>query len=660
MKKLLLIIFLFGFVSILQAQVNPVLKKDIKKIDNINQNQNSNSNNRGNSKNTTNRNIKHKGVKISEYKIISYENDTTFVDTTLTVKKEYKYNYLRKDYFELLPFSNIGQTFNTLSYNFENTNLLPEFAAQAKHFNYLETEDVNYYHVPTPLTELLFKTVFEQGQLLDAFFTTNISKQLNFSFGYKGLRSLGKYQHILSSSGNFRFTTNYKTKNKRYNMRAHVVMQDIFNQENGGLSDEDITNFESGADDFLDRSTFDPIFQNAGSSLEGKRYFLDHSYAIINEKDSLSYNTLKIGNVLSFEDKFYDYKQNSQNDLFGNAFIQSDIFDNVTLENFYAEANATYANNIIGDISFNVGYTDYNYGYNKLVVLNNQTVTNRLKGNVISAGGSYKKQFGDFSLKGKLGININGDLDGNFLLAKAAYKLNDDIKLQASLNSSSRAPNYNFLLYQSEYKNYNWQNTAFKNIETQQITFDFLSDKWLNLSADYATINNYTYFKQNTDDKLATPTQSNSTINYARLKLQKSISYKNFTLDNTVMYQKVLDGEGALNVPEIITRNTLYYSNHLFKRALYLQTGINFQYFTKYNMNAYSPLLGEFQVQNQTELGGFPRLDFFVNAKVQQTRIYFKAEHVNSAWTDYNFYSAPNYPYRDFVIRFGLVWNFFL
>jgi hypothetical protein len=23
------------------------------------------------------------------------------------------------------------------------------------------------------------------------------------------------------------------------------------------------------------------------------------------------------------------------------------------------------------------------------------------------------------------------------------------------------------------------------------------------------------------------------------------------------------------------------------------------------------------------------------------------------------FYSAPGYPYRDFIIRFGLVWNFF-
>src|SRR5690606_15563830 len=102
-------------------------------------------------------------------------------------------------------------------------NLMPLFGARARHFNYMEIGDINYYHVPTPLTELYYKTAFEQGQQLDAFFTVNTSKQFNFSLAYKGLRSLGKYQHILTSTGNFRFTTSYKTKNNRYFARAHIV-----------------------------------------------------------------------------------------------------------------------------------------------------------------------------------------------------------------------------------------------------------------------------------------------------------------------------------------------------------------------------------------------------------------------------------------------------
>ncbi len=659
MKKLLLTVFLLAIVTSLQAQIKPVVKKDekvkqkTKTIDGVELGERSD-------KSTSNKNIKNEDVKISDYKIISHENDTTYVDTTLTIQKEYKYNYLRKDYFELLPFNNTGQTFNTLSYNFENTRLMPHFGFSAKHFNYHEIEDVNYYYVPTPLTELMFKTVFEQGQLLDAFFTTNVSKQLNLSIAYKGLRTLGKYQHILTSSGNFRFTTNYKTKNNRYRARAHIYMQDILNEENGGITDEDIINFESGAEDFLDRKIFDPNFEDAQSDLRGKRFYLEHSYDLIKKKDSISHNTLSIGNVISFEDKYYHFTQDNQSDLFGESFRNSNLSDRVTLEDFFVQASARYSNNAIGDISFNVDYNNYNYGYDAISILNGQTIANRLKGNVISVGGSYKKEFNKFKIDGKIGVNISGDFDGNFLLANAEYNLNEDISLKASLNSNSRSPNYNYLLYQSDYTNFNWQNN-FDNIETQQLAFHITSDKWVNISFDYTTINNYTYFQQSASDKVViTPIQSDQIINYFRVKASKDVKYKKFTLNNTVMYQNVVDGEGVLNVPQLITRNTLYYSDHFFKKALYLQTGIIFQYFSEYNMNAYNSLIGEFQVQNQVELGGFPRLDFFVNAKVQQTRIFLKAEHFNSAFTGYDFYSAPNYPYRDFVIRFGLVWNFFL
>ena len=126
------------------------------------------------------------------------------------------------------------------------------------------------------------------------------------------------------------------------------------------------------------------------------------------------------------------------------------------------------------------------------------------------------------------------------------------------------------------------------------------------------------------------------------------------------MYQNVFQGNEYINIPEINTRHSIYYSDHLFKKAMYLQTGITLSYFSKYNMNAYDPVIAEFYVQNEAKLGGFPRLDLFVNAKIQQTRIFLKAEHFNSSMTGYNFYSAPNYPYRDFIIRFGIVWNFFL
>jgi hypothetical protein len=70
-------------------------------------------------------------------------------------------------------------------------------------------------------------------------------------------------------------------------------------------------------------------------------------------------------------------------------------------------------------------------------------------------------------------------------------------------------------------------------------------------------------------------------------------------------------------------------------------------------------VIGEFVSQNHTEIGDFPRIDFFINAKIQQTRLFLKFEHINDDRTGYNYYSAPFTPYRDSILRFGIVWNFF-
>lgn len=611
-------------------------------------------------KSTSIKNLKIPDSKIQDYLIISHQKDTTYLDTTLTIKKEYKFNYLRKDNFGLMPFSNLGQTYNNLTYEFENTSLMPGFGARARHFNYFEVEDINYYRVPTPLTELFFKTAFEQGQLADSFFTVNTSPQFNFSIAYKGLRSLGKYQNILTSTGNFRFTSNYRTKNSRYNVRGHIVTQDLLNEENGGLEDDSVENFKNGDEEFLDRSILEVNFENAESVLKGKRFHLEHSYNIVKVKDSLSKNKLSIEHTMSFEDKFFQYDQTtSQTSIFGSAFTSSSLKDRATLENFYNQVQLNYSNNIAGDLQFNLSSNNYNYGYDKVVVLSGNTITNRLKGNIYSAGGKYHKRYKGFDLLGEIGLNILGDFDGNFIKAKASFKLNDDIQAIASINHSSKAPNYNFLLYQSDYINYNWQNN-FNNTETQQLAFQLKSRKIADIRVDYSTITDYAYFKLDDTDNLVKPFQNGSTISYLRVKLQKEIKYGKFALNNTILYQNVNDNNGVLNVPELTTRNTLYFGSNLFKKAMYLQTGVTFNYFTSYYMNAYDPVLAEFYVQTEEEFGGFPRLDFFINAKIRQTRIYLKAEHFNSAFTGYNYFSAPNNPYRDFTVRFGIVWNFFL
>ena len=612
-------------------------------------------------------------VAITDYKIITYAKDTIVLDTSLTIQKEYKYNYLRRDDFELMPFSNVGQPYNKLGVDLEVNQLLPHMGAMAKNFNYKEFYEVDYYNVATPMTELMFKTTFEQGQLLDALLTFNMSRNLNMSIAYKGFRSLGKYNNDQAESGNFVTTGNYQSKSGRYDARWHIAAQDVTTEENGGLLEKELQ-FESGESEFKDRSRLDLLFstQNTGENrILGKRYFLDHAYYISKKKTdsgSVKRTSLAIGHQFNYETKYYKYNQTAVEDVFGNAFV-SPVEDQQRLKTMQNQVNASFYNKTLGQLKGRLDVINYNYYSNSILVTETGDIIDRLKGTEFLFGADYEKIIGGFQIKGSGTQSISGNLTGTLLDASAGYKINDKNEFSFAIHSSSRMPNFNYLLYQSDYENYNWDNADdFDKVSVNSFQFNLNSVFWGNLSAKYTTTKNYTYFTSDAsaenieaglEQAYISPQQEGNAVNYIKVKYNKEFRLGAFALNNTLMYQNVSQTNQVLNVPEFVTRNTLYFSSDVFKKAMYIQTGITFKYFTAYNMDAYNPVLGEFYVQNNESLGGYPLLDFFINARVRQTRIYLKAEHFNSSFTGYNFYSAPNYPYRDFVIRFGLVWNFF-
>jgi len=604
---------------------------------------------------------------VKDYKIISITRDTTFVDTTLHIAKDYKFNYLRKDRYGLLPFANTGQTYNTLIYNFNNQRTLPGYIAQARHFAYQEVDEINYYRNPTPLTELYYRSAFEQGQQLDAFFALNIHPRLNMSIAYKGVRSLGKYQNALTSTGNFRYTVSYNTKNERYFVKAHWVAQDLLNQENGGLTEESIQLFEDEDPDVDDRSRLTVNFEDAENILDGTRVYVNHYYNLIQKKDSLKDYALSIGHIFNSENKFYSYTQETANDIFGEAFDQSSFTDRTDSEETYNEVNAVYEDAKLGRLKFQANATNYDYGYNAVLIQDpdgdgvSERVPNKLQGTSVAAGGSYENRIGLFDIKGNAQVNILGDFDGFNIYGEAGVVIDSTKKITASIISNARPAGYNHLLFQSNYLNYNWFNAdTYDTVKTNQLALKVDAPSWVNIDASITTLQDYAFFALDPSDNLVNSFQTNEAINHLKVTANKNIKYGKFNLDLTATYQNVSGEEGVINVPEVVTRGSFYFTDRLFKKALFLQTGFTANYFTKYNLNAYDPILAQFYVQNTEEFGEFPLFDFFLNMKVRQTRIFVKAEHFNSGLTGNDFYSAPGNPYRDFNVRFGIVWNFFL
>lgn len=598
----------------------------------------------------------------NQYRIITLQKDTTYVDTSLTIKKEYEYNYLRKDIFGLLPFANEGQTYTVLDFGLKKIQAFPEIGFSGKQFNYLSVNDINYYSVATPVTELYFKTVMEQGQSLDAFITVNTSERLNMSIAFKGLRSLGNFVNQLSSTGNFRFTTSYNTLDKRYYLNFHFTGQDFLNGENGGITT--LEDFESGDAAFDNRARLEVFLKDAKSFMKGKRIFFDHNYRINKKRGN---NNLLLTHQFNYENKFFEYNQqtvqstvgNTVINRFGDSYATSNINDQTRYNRMYNKVGAIYENELLGKFHFFAEDFRYNYYYDRVLILDSGPIPSVLQDEINTVGGQYEyrknKWNGQFSYSNSISNQPMSNVE-----AKLNYKLNDKNEFFFQYQLVSKIPDQIYNLYQSSYVNYNWFND-FKNEKINNLEAT-AKTQWVTLSMQASSIKDHLYFSNdatNSLQQLITPKQYDKTINYLSFKASREFKWWKLALDNTLLFQQVDQEEPILNVPKIVTRNSLYFTDYFFKRALYLQTGFIFNYFTKYYINDYNPVTVESFVQSERKVGDFPMLDFFVNARIRQTRIFFKLEHFNSRLTGNTFYTAPNYPYRDFMIRFGLVWNFF-
>lgn len=597
-------------------------------------------------------------TKYTDYKIFSFLRDTSYVDTTLNINKHYKFNFLRRDNFGLLPFHNIGQTFNRLTYDFDEINTTPSIGFTAKQFSFNTTRDINYYEVPTPTSEIMFLTTLEQGRFLDSFFTLNFSRRLNVSIAYTGLRSLGKYRSALVSQGNFRTTFHYETKNNQYHVRGHIATQDILNEESGGLTAESILAFTNNDPNFSDRARLDVNLDDTENYLQGSRVYLEQDYQLLSSKDSANqkdFTNLKIGHILVSSKNTYEFRQNAPSNFIGATNYSGNIRDDVKntfLKNqFFLEFNSKY---VLGTFKAKTSIMNYSHGYDNIINQTSNINTRKLRGSAISFGADWRAKVRKFQLDASGEITPGAArLAGTNLRGNLSFKKDSLFYIKAGVLLNSKSPNFNYLLHQSTYDAYNWEND-FENIRTQNLGFQ-MDSRWFNAAVNLTNIENYTYFDENNK-----PQQYSENVTYLKVKASREFIYKKFALDNTIMYQNVSGGSTVFRVPDFITRNTLYYSDYWFKgKPMQVQIGATFNYFTTYKANAYNPVLAEFTLQNSEDIG-FPTVDLFFNAQIRRTRIFFRVDNALSDFGKRNYFSAPNYPYRDFTIRFGLVWNWFI
>ena len=625
------------------------------------------------------------------YKIYYLDGSIETVDTSLTITKDYKFNFIRKDDFELIKMPNIGHTYNNLGYSFNHKDY-PKMGALGKHFNYFEKDDIGYYEVATPFTELFAKSTFEQGQILDALISINFNPNYNLTLAHKGYKSLGKYQSTKSRGNQFRLSSIFNSNNDLTQIKLHFTSQNFFNDENGGLDPDSIYFFEQAPDYFVldengnqienDDGSYEMIYYDgyldrsrlganilANSSLYSKRFFTDISRILLNKNIKII-----LGHQYTHEYKKLRFSEGNAGGIFFGDLTSSNSDDESVndLSRFVLDENVVYFKSSlkkIGSISLNYKSIGWNNRYD---IEDNSVFPNKINPKQSKISFRWEKNIPNI----KFSFDIDNSLNKKFISNNIQLNINgnflENFKFNLTASETERTPNFNLVLFRSQYERYNWYNPDLKNEKISKLSLDVLFKDYLSLNAEYNLIKNFTFFRETSNpllgefdyERRVAPNQSLNDIEYIKIRLFNKIPIGKFSIINTVQFQKKnqiveIEELSAINVPEWITRNTIMYSSKLFNRSLYIQTGVTFNYFTKFWANYYNPLISEFVVQNYKEIGEFPRFDIFFNAKIQQTRVFIKVEHLNSSFSGYDYYSDPFTPYRDLSVRFGLVWNFF-
>lgn len=654
MRYLLGVLLLFFFLQKTQAQIDPNNPEAIQ--DSLQE---------FGKREVANDSLKVHTPVISDYKYWRQGDiSPTIVDTVLTIESLYRQNFTHKDVFGKMYFPNFGQTFNPLEYE-ESRNrihLLPT----GKSFNYLFPEDIRYYDVKTPTTEFLFENGLREGQYLSTTFTHNLTPQLNYSVRYRGLRSMGRYQNNLAANNAFIATISYKSKNERFKLWTHFASQNLDNEENAGIQRLE----EFVLDDSLrttNRQNIAVNLESADSQFDSRRFHLGASYGLFGKAKSDSTNLgapILIKNIFTYEKQKYFYEETAVED-----YYESPVFSGLerrNRKNFETLQNTSTVEFKWGErLLLEAGVRVENLKLYSSHPLSSGliNVPREIKDNLL---GGVAKLYFDWNERVKLIADAEFKSGEIF---KSQYHLRGELDIQpiagyhiiGGILAESAFPSLNLYYNQSFYKDFNYYNYSFDNVNTQKL-FGKLNLEKLNTDVEASLYNVENYVYVGTDFR---PRQLDGNISLFQIKANNLISYRKFHLRTTAQYQKVTQNADFLPLPDVIARASIYWQSKMFNDKAEVQIGLNANYFTEFESREFFPVINEFMLQRThpdygiQKIGGNPMLDFFINIKVDRMRIYLRADHFNTFWGENNYYSAPYTPFRDFKVQFGVKWYLF-
>jgi hypothetical protein len=558
-------------------------------------------------------------------------------------------------------------------------------AYDAYNFNDYETK---FYNTTRPYTEIHYQIGSKLEQVLGLLHTQNITPDWNASFQYRLVNSPGMFRNQNTNHNNYRFSSWFQSKNKRYQNFFVLVGNKLQSAENGGIRDD--LNYLDSSNSFGTRSsiptrlgplrtgTSTNFFANTittGTRYTNASYILRQQYDLIGDKDSivtdssvikLFYPRLRAELTTSL--KTYNYRFNDinidTNSLkFYNRYYNIDTPHIWAYQDKWRDVTNDFSIYQFPDAKNSQQFFKAGAAFQMLTAtFDSGRVTNKYHNFFIH--GEYRNKtrnrkwdveaYGNFFVNGMNAGDYNAHVSLKRLISRnIGY-------LELGFANVNRTPSFVFDSTSSFYLDSNNLYQKFNKENTTEIfgSLDLPKIK-AKLYGRYLLISNYSYFKD-----FYHPAQSGTLFNMLEITAQKEFRLGRRWNWRTWVVIQQLTGNPPLNVPFFLTRNQIGYDGNLGFKNLLTSFGLELRYFTPYKADGYSPLIGQFfNQENQTIKMKVPDIAAYLHFRIKTFTAYLHFENLNTLdlstgqFTNNNLVS-PNYPYPGLQMRIGVYWSF--
>ena len=549
---------------------------------------------------------------------------------------------------------------------------------------FLNPQDLYYYRARVPYTQLSLVTGGLKEQIFRMLHTQNVNPRLNVGLNANFIGSRGFYsnQNVLAqnvSDVNVAGFAWYESKNKRYNLLANVMYNNLKAPVTGSIQNDSI--FVTGS---IDKSSQPVRLAASFENWKGTGIYLKQFY-YIGRIDSVKKGrvtesilpTQRVAYTFNYNSRVYEFLQNDIDSyqVFPDYYFASNRSrDSLTVQHLQNDFSYSFylrkkgAKVAKNELKLDLGLTQDYYHYNQFV---NDTTLNATGNKINTQVRMQNASFQDITIKGRLSYKLSdrimldaniqqitvgrdfGDFLYNARLTLAGGQKVGRIIFEGYSQSSSPP-----LVYTSWISNHFIFHNAFKNQKTNSLSFNYINDELkLDLKAEYFLISDYLYFAAQTNGIDAHPVQQGADISVLKVSFGKTLSWRKWHFDTFIVYQKS-DNQTTLRTPEFYTYNSLYYKMLLF-HVLSSNVGVDVRYNTAYVAPSYAPGLGQFYNGANVTYSSYPLATVFFKATLQHTNIFVMYDYANQGLFSKGFYTVNRYPQMDHLLKFGVSWAFY-